>query len=64
VRLGCVVRVESTEQDSTTSLGTSLAGKCYLGISHERYLWWAHVTGRDPRVECLCGMKPREGGAV
>jgi hypothetical protein len=47
-----------------TSLGTSLAGGCYLGIPHKRYLWQVHVTGRDPRVECLCGMKPRDGGAV
>jgi hypothetical protein len=55
VRCGCVVRVESIEQDPTTSLGMSLAGGCYLGVPHERYLWWVHVTGRDPRVECLYG---------
>ena len=30
------MRVESTEQEYTTSHGTSHAGKCYLGISHER----------------------------
>jgi hypothetical protein len=47
-----------------TSLGTSLAGGCYLGIPHERYLWQVHVIGRDPGVECLCGMKPRDGGAI
>jgi hypothetical protein len=64
VRLGCVVRVELTEQDSTTSLRTSLAGGCYLGIPHERYLWRVHVIGRDPGVECLCGTKPQSGGAV
>jgi hypothetical protein len=58
VRLGCVVRVELTEQDSTTSLGTSLVRGCYLGVPHERYMWWVHVTGRYPRVECLCGTKP------
>jgi hypothetical protein len=58
VRLGCVVRVESTEQDFMTSRGTSLAGECYLGISHKRYLWRVLVTGRDPGVECLYGMKP------
>jgi hypothetical protein len=64
MRLGCVVRVKSTEQDSTMSLGTSLVGGCYLGVPHERYLWWVHVTGRGPGVECLCGMKPEMGGAV
>jgi hypothetical protein len=64
MRLGCVVRVESTEQDSTMSLGTSLVRGCYLGVPHERYLWRVHVIGRDPEVECLCGMKPRDGGAV
>ena len=30
--LGCVVRVELTGQECTTSLGTSLAGECGLGI--------------------------------
>jgi hypothetical protein len=55
VRRGCVVRVESIEQDPTTCLETSLTGGCYLGVPHERYLWWVHVTGRDPGVECLCG---------
>jgi hypothetical protein len=64
VRLGCMVSVESTKQDFTTSHGMSLAGECYLGISHERYLWRVHVTGRDPGVECLCGMKPQDGGAI
>jgi hypothetical protein len=64
VRHGCVMRVELTEQDPTTSLGVSLAGGFYLGIPHERYLWRVQVIGRDPRVECLCGMKPRDGGAV
>jgi hypothetical protein len=61
MRLGCAVRVESTEQDSTTSLGTSLAGGCYLGVPHERYLWWVHVTRRGPGVECLRGTKPWDG---
>jgi hypothetical protein len=45
----------------TTSLGTSLAGGCYLGVPHERYLWRVHVTGRGPGVECLRRMKPRDG---
>jgi hypothetical protein len=53
-----VVRVESTEQDSTMSLGMSLDGGCHLGVPHVRYLWRVHVTGRDPGVECLCGTKP------
>jgi hypothetical protein len=35
-----------------------------LGIPHERYIWQVHVIGRDPRVECLCGMKPQDGGAI
>jgi hypothetical protein len=64
VRLGCAVRVESTEQDSTTSLGTSLARGCYLGVPHKRYLWWVHVIGRGPEVECLRGTKPEMGGVV
>jgi hypothetical protein len=64
VRLGCVVRVESTEQDSTMSLGDESCRGCYLGILHERYLWRVHVIGRGPKVECLCGMKPRTRGAV
>jgi hypothetical protein len=46
------------------SLGTSHAGECYQGISRERYLWYVQVSGRDPRVECLCGMKPRDGRVV
>ena len=37
--LGCVVRVKSTGQDSTTSLGASLAG--------EVYLWWVLGSGID-----------------
>jgi hypothetical protein len=45
----------------TMSLGTSLAGGCYLGIPHERYLWRVHVIGRGPGVECLRGTKPRDG---
>jgi len=35
---------------SMTSLGTSLAGGCYLGVHHERYLWRVYVTGRGPGV--------------
>ena len=46
---------------STTSLETSLAGECYLGVLHERYLWRVHVTGRGPGVECLRGTKHRDG---
>jgi hypothetical protein len=34
---------------------------CYLGVPHERYLWWVHVTGRGPGVECLRGTKLRDG---
>jgi hypothetical protein len=36
MRLGCVVRVESTEQDLRRVVRTSLAGEYYLGISHEK----------------------------
>jgi hypothetical protein len=36
VRLGCVVRVESTEQDLRRVVRTSLVGGCYLGVYHER----------------------------
>jgi len=43
------------------SLGTSLAGGCYLGVIHERYLCWVHMTGRGPVVECLRGTKHRDG---
>ena len=43
VHLGCVVRVESTEQDLTASHWTSLARGCDLGIPYERYLWRVHV---------------------
>jgi hypothetical protein len=43
VRLGCVVRVESTEQDSMMSHWMSLARGCDLGITYERYLWQVHV---------------------
>jgi hypothetical protein len=50
------------QQDSTTSLGDESCRGCYLGIPHERYLWRVHVTGRGPRVECLCGMKPQDWG--
>jgi hypothetical protein len=32
MRFGCVVRVESFELDSMMSLGTSLAGECYLCV--------------------------------
>jgi hypothetical protein len=39
VRFGCVVRVESTRQDSMMSHWTSLARGCDLGIPYERYLW-------------------------
>jgi hypothetical protein len=59
--LGCVVRVESTEQDLRRVGRTSLAGGCYLGVRHVRCLWRVHVTGRGLGVECLRGMKPRDG---
>jgi hypothetical protein len=48
----------------TTSLGTSLAGGCYLGVPHKRYLWRVHVIRRDPGVECLYGTKPWDRGVV
>jgi hypothetical protein len=64
VSLGCVVRVESTEQDLRRVGKTSHAGGCYLGIIHVRCLWREHVTGRGLGVECLRGMKPGMGGAV
>jgi hypothetical protein len=57
----CVVRVKSTEQDLRRVVRTSLAGGCYLGVCHVRCLWQVHVTGRGPGVECLHGMKPRDG---
>jgi hypothetical protein len=34
------------------------------GATYERYLWQVHVRRGDPGVECLCGMKPRDGGVV
>ena len=43
MRFGCVVRVESIEQDLTMSHWMSLAGGCHLGIPYERYLWQVHV---------------------
>jgi hypothetical protein len=46
--LGCVVRVESTEQDLRRVRRTSLAGGCYLGIHLVRCQWRVHVTGRGP----------------
>ena len=64
MRLGCVVRVESIRQDHTTSHWARLAGGCDLGIPYERYLWRVHVRGEDSRVECLCGMNRRDGGAT
>jgi hypothetical protein len=42
VRFGCVVRVESTRQDSMMSHWMSLARGCDLGIPYERYLWQVH----------------------
>jgi hypothetical protein len=35
-----------------------------LGVRQVRCLWWVHVIGRGPGVECLHGMKPKMGGAV
>ena len=64
MHFGCVVRVESIGQDLTMSRWMSLARGCDLGIPYEWYLWWVHVRWEDPRVECLCGMKPRDGDAV
>ena len=43
MRFECVVRVESIEQDLTTSHWTSLARGCDLGIPYEWYLWRVHV---------------------
>ena len=40
---GCVVRVESTEQDLTASHWTSLARGCDLGIPYEWYLSWVNL---------------------
>ena len=56
--------IVTQEMYLTTSRGMSLVGGCDLGIPYERYLWWVHVRCGDPRVECLCGMKPQDGGAV
>jgi len=58
--LGCVVRVESTEQDLRRVLVQVLPGD-YLGVLHDGYLWRVHVTGRGLRVECLRGMKHQDG---
>jgi hypothetical protein len=41
--------------------GQVLPRGCYLGIPYERYLWRVHVTRRGPGVECLRGMKLRDG---
>ena len=62
--LGCVVRVESIRQDSTMSLWMSFARGYNLGIPYERYLWRVYVRREGPRVECLCGMKPWDGGVI
>jgi hypothetical protein len=43
------------------SRGQVLLMGCYLGVPHVRYLWRVHVTGRDPRVECLRAMKLWDG---
>jgi hypothetical protein len=59
--LGCVVGFESSEQDLRRVRRTSLARGYYLGVRHVRCIWRVHVTGRGPRVECLHGMKPRDG---
>ena len=40
---GCVVMVESIEQDLMMSHWTSLARGCDLGIPYEWYLWRVHV---------------------
>ena len=64
MRFECVVRVESIEQDSTMSLWMSFARGYNLGIPYERYLWRVYVRQEGPRVECLCGMKARDGGAI
>ena len=62
--LGCVVRVESTRQDSTMSLWKGLARGCDLGIPYVRYLWWVHVRGVYPGEATLLGASPQDGGAV
>jgi hypothetical protein len=60
MRFGCVVRVESTGQDSTMSLWMSLArGGCNLGIPYVWYLWRVHVRGVYPREATLW-----DGGAI
>ena len=55
MRFGCVVKVESIGQNLTMSHWMSLARGCDLGIPYEWYLW---------QVECLCRMKPQDGGAI
>jgi hypothetical protein len=64
VRLGYVVRVESIEQDIQRVLGRVLLGDTTWAFPHERYLWRVLVIGRHLGVECLYGMKPRDGGAI
>ena len=58
VCLGCVVRVESIEQDAMTSLWMSLSRGCDLGIPYVRYLWWVHVRWVDPGEDCLHRTNP------
>jgi hypothetical protein len=53
-------RVDRAGSDDE-SQGQVLPRGCYLGVPHVRYLWWVHVTGRGPRVECLHGTKLRDG---
>ena len=43
MRLGCVLRVKSTKEDSKMTLWMSLAKGCDLGIPYERYLWRVYV---------------------
>ena len=64
MHFGCVVRVELIGLDLMMSHWTSLAGGCDLGIPYKRYLWRVHVRGADSGLECLCGMKPQDGGAI
>jgi hypothetical protein len=62
--LGCVVRVESTEQELRQVGKTSLAGGCYLGVRHVRCLWRLHVTGEVPGWSVFMGRSLGMGGAM
>jgi hypothetical protein len=58
MHFGCVVRVESTRQDSMTRLWMSLARGCDLGIPYVRCMWRVHVRGVYPGEVTLHGASP------